>query len=147
MRFPPTESTLLVGLQLAALVAVVLPAGAVAWHAVGYLPIAAAALLGGWTLAHNRPGNFGIFPEPRPAAKLVTTGPYAWVRHPMYLAVLLFAAGFVAGWRGVAHLAAFALLAVVLHAKAAREERLLRLRFPQYAAYAERTRRLIPFLL
>jgi len=140
-------STLLVGLQLAALVAVVLPAGADAWHAIGYLPIAAAGWLGVWTLAHNRPGNFGIFPEPRSNSRLVTTGPYAWVRHPMYLAVLLFAGGFVVGWRGLAHLVAFTLLAVVLHAKAAREERLLRQRYPQYAAYAERTRRLIPFLL
>jgi protein-S-isoprenylcysteine O-methyltransferase Ste14 len=139
-------SALLVGLQFAALVAVVLPAGAPQWHPVGYLPLAAACVLGGWTLAHNRPGNFSVFPEPRATARLVTTGPYAWVRHPMYLAVLLFAAGFVAGWRGLPHVAAFALLAVVLHVKAGREERLLRQRFPDYGDYAARTARIIPGL-
>ena len=139
-------SSLLVGLQFAALVAVALPAGATAWHAAGFAPIAAAGALGAWTLAHNRLGNFGVFPEPRAHARLVTTGPYAWVRHPMYLAVLLFAGGFVLGWRGLPQVAAFALLAAVLHAKASREERLLRRRFPEYAAYAARTARIVPGL-
>jgi len=139
-------SSLLVGLQFAALFAVVLPAGASAWHPVAFVPIAAACALGAWTLRHNRPGNFGVFPEPRAHARLVTTGPYALVRHPMYLAVLLLAAGFALGWQGMPHLAALVLLAVVLHAKASREERLLRQRFPEYAAYAARTARLIPGL-
>jgi protein-S-isoprenylcysteine O-methyltransferase Ste14 len=139
-------SSLLVVLQFVALVAVALPAGAPAWHPLGWVPLAASGALGAWTLAHNRPGNFGMFPEPRANARLVTSGPYAWVRHPMYLAVLLFAAGLVVGWRGPTHAAAFALLAVVLHAKAGREERLLRQRFPEYAAYAARTARIVPGL-
>jgi protein-S-isoprenylcysteine O-methyltransferase Ste14 len=139
-------SALLVGLQFVALAVVVLPAGAPRWHATGWVPLAAACALGVWTLAHNRPGNFGVFPEPRANARLVTTGPYAWVRHPMYLAVLLFAAGCVAGWRGLSQVAAFVLLAVVLHAKASREERLLRARFPEYADYAARTARIVPGL-
>jgi protein-S-isoprenylcysteine O-methyltransferase Ste14 len=139
-------SSLLVALQLVALAAIVLPAGAGAWHGAGWVPLAASCALGGWTLAHNRLGNFGIFPEPRANARLVTSGPYAWVRHPMYLAVLLFAAGFLLGWRGLPHVAAFTVLAVVLHAKAGREERLLRQRFPEYAAYAARTARIIPGL-
>jgi protein-S-isoprenylcysteine O-methyltransferase Ste14 len=139
-------SSLLVVLQFAALVAVVLPAGATEWHPLGWALLAASGALGAWTLAHNRPGNFGVFPEPRANARLVTTGPYAKVRHPMYLAVLLFAGGFVLGWRGLPQVAAFALLAAVLHAKAGREERLLRQRFPEYAAYAARTARIVPGL-
>ena len=137
---------MLVALQLAALAAVVLPAGAASWHPAGYVPLAAALAIGLWTLLHNRPGNFGIFPEPRQNARLVTTGPYALVRHPMYLAVLLFAAGFALGWRGLAHAAAFALLAVVLHVKASREERLLARKFPEYRDYAARTARIVPGL-
>ena len=113
-------SSLLVALQLAAMVAAVLPAGAASWHPAGYVPLAAAVGIGAWTLLHNRPGNFGIFPEPRVRARLVTTGPYALVRHPMYLAVL--------------------------HVKASREERLLAQKFPEYRDYAARTARIIPGL-
>jgi protein-S-isoprenylcysteine O-methyltransferase Ste14 len=65
----------------------------------------------------------------------------------MYLAVLLFGLGFLVGWRGWAHAAAFVLLGVVLHVKSRREETLLARRFPEYADYARRTRRLVPFVL
>jgi protein-S-isoprenylcysteine O-methyltransferase Ste14 len=68
------------------------------------------------------------------------------VRHPMYLAVLLFAAGFALGWRGVPQLLALALLAAVLHVKASREERLLAQKFPEYREYAARTARIVPGL-
>ena len=140
-------SVVLVLLQFAALIAVVLPWGAAAFHRWGFLPLALAAAVGAWTLAHNRPGNFSVLPEPRVGARLVVTGPYAYVRHPMYLAVLLFGFGFMVGWRGGAHAAAFVLLGAVLHVKSRREEALLAQRFPEYADYARRTRRLVPFVL
>lgn len=132
---------------MAAIAALIPPWGEPAWHGGGLLPIALGALVGIWTLAHNRLGNFGVMPEPRASARLVTTGPYAYVRHPMYLAVLLGGAGCVAGWRGLPHALAFAVLAIVLHVKAAREERLLLARFPEYEAYRGRTKRLVPFVL
>ena len=107
--------------------------------------LAAGAAVGGWALAANRPGNFNIRPDPRPGGRLVTHGPYAWVRHPMYLAVLLAMAAFAAagdGWQWVA----WAALAGVLAAKARREERgLVRLQ-AGYAEYRARTRAIIPFL-
>ena len=107
--------------------------------------LAAGAAVGGWALAANRPGNFNIRPDPRPGGRLVTHGPYAWVRHPMYLAVLLAMAAFAVagdGWQW----AAWAALAGVLAAKARREERgLVRLQ-AGYAEYRARTRAIIPFL-
>jgi protein-S-isoprenylcysteine O-methyltransferase Ste14 len=139
-------SVVLVLLQIAALIAVVLPWGAPAFQRGGFLPLALAAAVGAWTLLHNRPGNFSVLPEPLAGARLVVTGPYAYVRHPMYLAVLLFGLGFLAGWRGGPHLAAFVLLCAVLHVKSRREEALLAQRFPEYADYARRTRRLVPFI-
>ena len=138
-------SPVLVAAQLAALVALVLPWGA-QWHGWGWPPLAVAALVGAWTLRHNRIGNFGVMPEPIARAKLVTTGPYAYVRHPMYLAVLLFGAGMLSGWQAWPHAAAFAALAIVLHVKALREEALLRERFPEYGVYASRTARMLPGL-
>lgn len=139
-------SLLLVAVQIAALVVVVLPWGR-AWHAWGWPLLAGAALVGAWTLRHNRLGNFGVMPEPLAGARLVTTGPYAYVRHPMYAALLLFGAGMLAGWQGVVHFGALVALSAVLHFKADREEALMAARFPGYAAYRARTKRLLPFVL
>src|ERR1035437_4815820 len=61
----------------------------------GFLPPAALSLaaaslaLAAWTLRHNRPGNFNIRPTPMVWGVLVTSGPYRWIRHPMYSSLLL----------------------------------------------------------
>ena len=41
------------------------------------------------TLLYNQPGNFNIRPTPKTWGTLVTSGPYHWIRHPMYTSVLL----------------------------------------------------------
>ena len=115
------------------------------------LVIAFAALLvaglaiGAWAISANRPGNFNIRPEPKEGGLLVTAGPYRWIRHPMYLAVLVTMAAFVAAG-DVAQAVLWLLLAGVLAAKAVREERGLVLVHPGYAAYRERTRAILPFV-
>jgi protein-S-isoprenylcysteine O-methyltransferase Ste14 len=78
---------------------------------------------------------------------LVTTGPYRYLRHPIYASVLLF---FVA-----AVISHFSLINLLLAAGAAlgaalricTEERLLLELYPDYRQYAARTRRIIPYLL
>lgn len=108
---------------------------------------AAGVLLGLWALAHNRPGNFNIRPAPRDGGQLVHSGPYRWIRHPMYTAVIAcgaacaWAAGSAWGW-----LAATALVAV-LATKAHFEERWMLQQHPGYAAYRQRTRRFLPFVI
>jgi protein-S-isoprenylcysteine O-methyltransferase Ste14 len=138
-------SRLLVALQfgLMALIAVRLDPAAVGF---GFLALVVLGLaVGGWALWANRPGNFHIRPDPHPEGALVTHGPYARVRHPMYLSVLLVMAAFaLAGdaWQWLA----WALLAGVLAAKARREERGLAILHPGYEAYRARTRAIVPFL-
>lgn len=103
----------------------------------------ASAILGLWTLSANRPGNFNIRPEPRTEGHLVQTGPYRWIRHPMYTSVLLLAAvasAWLANLNGV--VLWLALLAVLI-AKASLEERWLVQRYPDYQAYRKGTWRLV----
>lgn len=104
----------------------------------------AGAALGLAALAANRPGNFNIHPAPREGGRLVAHGPYRWIRHPMYAAVLLMAAAAaVVAASLVAAVAWLALLAVLL-AKALLEERWLASHHAGYAEYCRHTRRLLP---
>lgn len=104
----------------------------------------AAFALALWVFAHNPPGNFNIRPEPKRGARLVMHGPYRWVRHPMYVALLLAMAGIAAEASNGLVLGVWALLLLVLNFKAALEERLLQQRWPEYTDYRVRTRRFIP---
>ena len=104
----------------------------------------AAFALALWVFAHNPPGNFNIRPEPKRGARLVTHGPYHWVRHPMYVALMLAMAGIAAEASDGLLSGMWALLLLVLNFKAALEERLLQQRWPEYADYRARTWRFIP---
>jgi protein-S-isoprenylcysteine O-methyltransferase Ste14 len=78
---------------------------------------------------------------------VISTGPYAWVRHPMYGSIMLFFVGvplLLGSWWGVA----MAPLFFVLFAIRSRiEERALIAGLPGYADYAARVRyRLLPGL-
>jgi protein-S-isoprenylcysteine O-methyltransferase Ste14 len=61
---------------------------------------------------------------------LVTTGPYRWIRHPMYTSVLLGAGA----------------LALVLLMKSILEERWMREQHAAYAAYTLHSKRFLPWL-
>jgi len=77
---------------------------------------------------------------------LVTTGPYRYVRHPIYAAGLCIAWAGVFGNLSVLNVAfGFLTLAGAL-ARIRCEETLVRVRYPEYDEYAKRTRRLIPFV-
>lgn len=138
---------LLVGAQFA-LLAVWLAAGPrAATHPVAMLVQAAGLAVAGWAFivmiaAQRR--LFRIAPDPAGHSQLVTWGPYRWVRHPMYAAILLVVGpawlGIPPDWRVVG----FAALVAVLVTKLLHEERLLQQHFEDYAAYRATSWRLLP---
>lgn len=142
--------TLLVGLQFGLLLLLAwLASSRIAHGSVDGLAVAlavASLALAGWSFLHNRPGNFNIRPTPRVGGRLVTTGPYRFIRHPMYSAVLLAAAALALISPPAAGALAWAALLVVLLRKAALEERWMAERHPDYIPYRARTRRLVPGL-
>jgi protein-S-isoprenylcysteine O-methyltransferase Ste14 len=78
------------------------------------------------------------FPKPLPRGKLVETGPYRLLRHPIYVGGFLFFVGLSLAFSAWALLLTAGLGAFWV-AKARLEERLLLERFPEYAEYRRRT--------
>ena len=86
--------------------------------------------------------------EVTPDQKLVTTGPYSHVRHPMYSGgILIFIGAALALWSYIA--TAFSLLIIALmYLRCRDEESLLQKELPGYTAYMQKvTSRMIPFIL
>jgi protein-S-isoprenylcysteine O-methyltransferase Ste14 len=77
--------------------------------------------------------------------RVIDSGPYAWVRHPMYSGAIVFFVGaalLLGSWWGVAMSLLFAALFAI---RAGIEERTLTAGLPDYADYAARVRyRLLP---
>ncbi|MGB5080120.1 MAG: isoprenylcysteine carboxylmethyltransferase family protein [Burkholderiales bacterium] len=85
--------------------------------------------------------SLSIMPEAR---RLVTDGPYRYVRHPLYLAEAIVLAGIFLQFRSPpVALIVIAVLGFQL-LRMHYEEGVLRTAFPEYADYARRTARLIP---
>jgi Phospholipid methyltransferase len=79
--------------------------------------------------------------------ELTTTGPYAWVRNPLYLGSILIAAGFAVALLSWAVALALAVMFVAIYVPViVSEERFLRSTFPGFDAYCRQVPRLIPRL-
>lgn len=87
--------------------------------------------------------NLSIIPEAR---RLVTGGAYRLVRHPLYLAEITAALALLLAAPYLTSAVSFVVFVALQCTRARLEERLLSETFPEYAAYARRTRRLIPFV-
>jgi protein-S-isoprenylcysteine O-methyltransferase Ste14 len=90
--------------------------------------------------------NLTPFPKPSAGSRLVQTGIYGLMRHPLYTAVFCGSVGWALAWRSWPALVAALALVLLLDAKARREERWLRQQFPEYADYERRVRRFVPWV-
>jgi protein-S-isoprenylcysteine O-methyltransferase Ste14 len=77
---------------------------------------------------------------------LVTSGPYRYIRHPIYASVLYFATAGVAANLSLVNVVFLGLLGLGVALRIYCEEKLVIQQYPDYAEYASRTKRIIPFL-
>ena len=101
------------------------------------LPVSALGLLlRGWATGHVEKN-----------IQLAESGPYAYVRNPLYLGTLLVAAGFAIASRRWPLAVLFGIVFVFIYLPAIElEEQHLRTLFPQFAGYAQRVPALWPTL-
>ena len=150
-RFPATlnlMSRLLVAIQFALIMLLVLPLSAeMSISYAALVTLAAGASLGVCILFFNRIGNFNVRPEPKKNGKLITTGPYRFIRHPMYTSVLLLMAAFAFFGDDLIKIFYWVLLLGVLWLKSSIEEKMLMRQFSEYEKYMLRTGRFLPFFV
>jgi len=85
--------------------------------------------------------SLSVMPEAR---QLVTSGPYAIVRHPLYLCEILGVVAIVLQYRSLAAAALLSLIVILQVARALWEETVLAQAFPDFAAYRLHTPFLVP---
>ncbi len=93
-----------------------------------------------------RLGTFNVVPDPKQNITLITSEPYHYIRHPMYLSILLFFLPPVTQHPSISIVFSYALLTLTLLIKLHYEEYLLVQKIKTYSHYQIHSKKLIPFL-
>ena len=104
------------------------------------------AFLGTWAIWVMRKSKLNVFPDVLQGAGLIVIGPYRYIRHPMYLAVIGCGAALLIDYFTYFRLMVFIVLIIDLILKIEYEEKLLKAAFDQYVDYRQVTKKLIPFI-
>jgi protein-S-isoprenylcysteine O-methyltransferase Ste14 len=83
----------------------------------------------------------------RENAKLITTGVYGYIRHPMYSSVIIMMVAFVVATPTIEEIILLVGLIIVLLLKAKREEKLWIEHDKKYQKYKEQTKLFIPYII
>jgi protein-S-isoprenylcysteine O-methyltransferase Ste14 len=103
-------------------------------------------LLGLWTFWTLRSTSWRITPEVANGAILIENGPYTYIRHPIYLALILVGIGLLLNYFTPLRLSAFIIMTVDLLVKIYYEEKHLHRSFSRYRDYMKKTYKLLPFI-
>lgn len=88
-----------------------------------------------------------MLPEPASDAVLLQDGIYKFIRHPMYLSVLLTTLVITLLNINLFEVTAWLFLLITIIIKLNREESFLKEKFAEYTIYRNRTKALIPFII
>jgi protein-S-isoprenylcysteine O-methyltransferase Ste14 len=98
-----------------------------------------------WARATFLGQQFKVTADPG-SGQLLQRGPYRFIRHPMYLAALLFVWASILSHWSLTNLFIGFLVVIILIIRIHVEEGLLREKYPEYQEYARKTKRFIPFI-
>jgi protein-S-isoprenylcysteine O-methyltransferase Ste14 len=90
--------------------------------------------------------SFTPFPRPVDEGTLSTSGAYGLARHPIYTALILFAAGWAILWQSIAGAGCALILFAFFDLKSRREEIWLEAKYADYPAYRGRVKRFLPWI-
>jgi len=90
--------------------------------------------------------KFNIASEVISGAKLIRSGPYKIIRHPMYLSVFIITLCWIIDYFTYARLIVTLILYFAVILKINHEEKLLKSAFPEYEEYQSQSKKLIPFI-
>ncbi len=102
--------------------------------------------IGFWAIQAMGWRQVSVKPLVREGAKLITKGPYRFIRHPMYTAVLTTLTPLVVDYFSWYRLGMLLALLITLCIKCRFEENRLIEAYPEYKDYMKTTRRIIPFV-
>ncbi len=78
--------------------------------------------------------------------KLVTNGPYHWLRHPIYASLIYFFSTCIISYPFIETIVAVILIWLGLFTRMLIEEKFLLKTYEEYSEYSKRTKRVIPFI-
>jgi len=99
-----------------------------------------------WSRRSFQGRQFSIHAEPA-EDPLLLTGPYQFIRHPMYAFALLFVWIGILGHLSLITVVIGLIVTGVIAIRIVIEEQFLRARYPDYVEYSRQTKRIIPFIV
>ena len=99
-----------------------------------------------WARQSFQGRQFSLHAEPA-EGPLLLTGPYQFFRHPMYTFALLFVWISILGHLSLITVLIGLIVTGVIAVRIVTEEQFLRVRYPDYAEYSHKTKRIIPFII
>ncbi len=141
------SSRVLVGIQFLSIFIIMIPKSSIMINHYWWVLPLVATFTALWIFGHNRLGNFNVVPEIRENAKLIVTGPYRYVRHPMYSSLILFMLGVVLWHFNVVNVFFLSIMIGAVALKAFKEETLWSNHHKDYLEYKKTTKMIIPFIL
>ena len=111
-----------------------------------YIVMSIGVLIGLWAILVMQKSHLTIMPDYVPGSRLIKSGPYKFIRHPMYLAVIVFCTSLVINEFSVLRIGILLFLILTLLVKIEYEEKQLIAGYDEYLIYTQRTKKLIPLL-